>query len=199
MYTAWRRSAWRRRRGGVVQAVPVWHRAPKPLPALSWNKDTGASARVSSSADSRPASAPTSASAQPVDIIRHPFTRWRRGQTCWANGDRPLDARRRCGYTNKINGMLTKCFLMDVHGAVDLSGSLAAAAAATHHVVTGTRGPWRLGLPCRANVCQLNEAPADSWCDGGTVRAHEHSPGRVPVLFSQRLNKCVVSITFAGD
>lgn len=36
--------------------------------------------------------------------------------------------------------MLTKCLLMDAHGTVDLSGSLAASAGEIHHVMTGRRG-----------------------------------------------------------
>lgn len=43
-------------------------------------------------------------------------------------------------YTNKLtNRMLSKCFLMDAHRKVDLSGSLAAGGE-IHHVMTGRRG-----------------------------------------------------------
>lgn len=69
------------------------------------------------------------------------------------------------GYTNKlINRMLCECFLMDGHRKVDLSGSLAASGGEIHHVMTGRRGLWRLGLPWQASACQLNEAPSDRWC-----------------------------------
>lgn len=64
-----------------------------------------------------------------------------------ANLDRPIDLQSDFDVNsdgeyiqNELERMLSKGFLMEAHGKVDLSGGLAASGGGIHHVMTGRRG-----------------------------------------------------------